>query len=183
MIVWEIRTDAGPVFQNLSLKKFNETFPKGKTSKIMSCECTFRPHFFLSSQEDFKVFSNPNRSMILWFYEFSHLNDCSGSNKWFSAKLLEKHMDEGLICFGLGVFLWTRVKKQDYSAKEMMMPGCWGKVMITCDESQGSRKRGYSFQNARSLTVYAALLFPSLSTYLTWLKGKFSIENNAQLSP
>lgn len=58
-----------------------------------------------------------------------------------------------------------------------------GEVTVTCNESQGWRKTGFNFQNARCLTLYAALLFPSLSTLLTLLKDKFSIVNKAKLGP
>lgn len=58
-----------------------------------------------------------------------------------------------------------------------------GEVTVTCNESQGWRKTGFNFQNARCLTLYAALLFPSLSTHLTLLKDKFSIVNKTKLGP
>jgi len=91
----------------------------------------------------------------------------------------QKDVDEELLGFFFLFFCGGEV----YVVRKMRMPGCWGKVMVSSNESQGWRKRGYNFQNARFLTLHAALLFPSLSMYFTLLKDKFSLLNNTQLGP
>lgn len=82
-----------------------------------------------------------------------------------------KNSDFFILAGGVGV----------YVVREMRMPGCWREGYGHLYESQGWRRRSYSLRNARSFTLYAALLTPGLSTYLTLLKDKFSLVNYTEL--
>lgn len=82
----------------------------------------------------------------------------------------EKDVDEDLGGWGV---VWC----EEYEDRL----GVGEKVMVSFHQSQGWRKRSYSFQNGRSLTPCASLLFPSLSTDLISLKDKLSLVNNTEL--